>query len=707
MSKFISWKFFLSIVTVLLLVAPKAKAEGEYAWPASYKGVMLQGFYWDAYDDASWESLTAQAAELSAYFDLIWVPNSGQSGSNPSMGYNPVYWFTNHNSSFGTEDQLRTMISTYKQFGTGLIEDVVVNHRNGATNWYDFPAEEYNGKTYQLGLDAICSNDEMANAAGQPKPTGKPDTGDNFDGCRDLDHTNPVVQENICAYLDCLKNDFGYVGWRYDMVKGYAPEYTKIYNESAKAQFSVGEYWDNYDNITSWIDRTGRTSAAFDFPFKYALNDAFKYYDFSKLLWKRNGSIDQPAGLVHMDTYQRYAVTFVDNHDTYREGGKFTGDVEAANAFMLCSPGTPCVFLAHWLEHKDALKNLIAIRKSAGISNQSVMEVLVNTQTYIVAKVTGDNGDVYIKVGRDNSYIPAGYTADDKKAGNGLYTIWTKVVVKDLEENRAQLSFSPDGGTYIGGVTVKISIDNAEKFENPSIVYTTDGTTPSLSNGTKIKSGESVAISESCRLQAVAFDGDKIASGIKSAIYRTTADPIEVYVQKPESWSTINLYAWVETQITSPWPGDKMTETVTVGGKEWYHHKFDQSVKYVNVIFNNGTDQTVDIKDLELGAYYFTLDSDSGKSITVTDVTDDFAGVEGIEAGNTSVSVYPNPVTDRLCVSASKDVKAIYIYNASGALNAQAYGTSEINLESLDNGFYIYRVVFTDNTAAQGKILKK
>lgn len=52
------------------------------------------------------------------------------------------------------------MISTFKQFGTGIIEDVVVNHRNGATNWYDFPAETYNGKTYKLGLDAICKNDE-------------------------------------------------------------------------------------------------------------------------------------------------------------------------------------------------------------------------------------------------------------------------------------------------------------------------------------------------------------------------------------------------------------------------------------------------------------------------------------------------------------------------------------------------------------------
>lgn len=139
-------KIMLPLLALLLLCAPKAKAEGEYAWPANYDGVMLQGFYWDSYKDSKWTVLKANAAELSSYFNLIWVPNAGKSSANPSMGYDPVYWFSNFNSSFGNEAELRSMISTFKQFGTGIIEDVVVNHRNGATNWYDFPAETYNGK---------------------------------------------------------------------------------------------------------------------------------------------------------------------------------------------------------------------------------------------------------------------------------------------------------------------------------------------------------------------------------------------------------------------------------------------------------------------------------------------------------------------------------------------------------------------------------
>lgn len=159
------------------------------------------------------------------------------------------------------------MIGTFKEKGVGMIADCVINHRNGVTNWHDFPKEQWNGQTWQIGLDGICCNDEMANAAGQPKPTGGYDTGDNFDGCRDLDHTNANVQNNCKNYVKCLKEKYGYVGMRYDMVKGYGGQYNKIYNQYADIEYSVGEYWDgNYDAVKGWIEATGKTSAAFDFP---------------------------------------------------------------------------------------------------------------------------------------------------------------------------------------------------------------------------------------------------------------------------------------------------------------------------------------------------------------------------------------------------------------------------------------------------------
>lgn len=418
--KFIFRPFFAFALILSALV--KTNAAG---WPTNYEGVMLQGFSWDNYTDTKWTVLEANADEYSIYFDLIWVPNSGYCGGHNNMGYMPIYWFTNHNSSFGTETQLRSMIKTFKDKGTGIIADVVINHRNGKSNWYDFPVETWNGQTWQIGLDGICGNDEMAWASGQPKPTGKDDTGQNFDGARDLDHTNTNVQNNCKNYCKFLLEDLGYTGFRFDMVKGYGGEYLKKYIEYSNPAFSVGEYWDgSYDALAWWIESTGKTSAAFDFACKFLINDAFHSGDLSKLVWKANGTTPQPCGLIHYG-YTQYAVTFVDNHDTYHENTKFNGNIPAANAFILSSPGTPCVFLEHYKNYKSEIQALIKARKKAGIHNNSPVRVLRTDNSCYMAEVTGSKGKLAVKIG-SAMISPEGYSDSEIATYGTDYCVWVK-----------------------------------------------------------------------------------------------------------------------------------------------------------------------------------------------------------------------------------------------------------------------------------------
>lgn len=423
-------KFLKSALLAGVIAASGASFSADaIGWPANYEGVMLQGFYWDSWNVTGWSKLEAQSDELSESFKLIWVPNSAKAASNPGNGYDPVYWFTNHNTCWGTEAELRSMIATFKAKGTGIIEDVVINHRSGATNWTDFPAETWNGTTWKIGTDGICSTDEVRNASGQAKPTGAADTGEDFNGSRDLDHTNANVQNNCKNYCKFLLEDMGYVGFRYDMVKGYSGQYTKIYNQYSKPTYSVGEYWDgNYDAVKGWIEATGKESAAFDFPFKYAVNEAFHTGDLTKLVWKANGTNNQPAGMIHFG-YAQLAVTFVDNHDTYRDGSKFNGNVLAANAFMLCSPGTPCVFYPHWTAHKAEIKKMIAIRNAVGVHNCSKVTVLQSTNNCYMAEVEGTKGKLVVKIG-SAMVSPSGYSDSDIKASGNDYCIWSKVNVQ-------------------------------------------------------------------------------------------------------------------------------------------------------------------------------------------------------------------------------------------------------------------------------------
>lgn len=409
-------KHLFTLIFTLMGLPLGIMAQG---WPANYGGVMLQGFYWDSFSDTKWTNLTSQADELSKYFNLIWVPQSGWCKSTTDMGYYPRYWF-NQNSAFGTEQELRTMISTFKAKGTGIIADVVVNHKNGVYKWCDFANETVKSKntdkTYSVtwdntGYTQICNNDE-ANTATKSEAKGKikgaADTGLGDTGCRDLDHTNPTTQQNIKTYEDFLLNEMGYTGFRYDFVKGYDPKYIKMYNEASKPKFSVGEYWQGsvtaskkddhpFGGVKDWVEATGKTSAAFDFPMKYLIKSAFNDGNW-KLLAKNLTST-----LVGIEP--QYAVTFIDNHDTgepHVNPDPLRANVEAANAYILAMPGTPCIWISHWKPYKYTIKKCILARKIAGVTNTSSIIKSEGQDNGYVLIVQGDKGNVMLLLGSPN-----------------------------------------------------------------------------------------------------------------------------------------------------------------------------------------------------------------------------------------------------------------------------------------------------------------
>lgn len=411
-------KKFLTIIAILC-ASLSTKAQG---WPSGYPGVMFQAFYWDSYSDTQWTNLTSQADTLAKYFDLVWVPQSGYCNTlSNNMGYYDIWWF-DQKSAFGTADQLKTMIQTFKSKGLKTIADVVINHKNGNSGWIDFPNETYTstttGKTYKLTWTPsadICNDDEANTQSSSPyrgKITGAADTGEGDGGCRDLDHTSTEVQNNIKTYLDFLLNEMGYSGFRYDMTKGYASKYTKLYNESAKPAFSVGEYWDgNVSKVKAWVDGTGKTSAAFDFPMKYLIKAAFGGSDWSKLSYYNttNASYSSLAG---QSGYSQYAVTFVDNHDTgepHSNPDPLRANIAAANAYILAMPGTPCIWISHWKVYKTTIKKLILARKLAGITNTSSVLSCNATSNGATINVKGTNGNVLLVLGSPSSVSTTGY----------------------------------------------------------------------------------------------------------------------------------------------------------------------------------------------------------------------------------------------------------------------------------------------------------
>ena len=601
---------------------PNLNSQG---WASDYSGVMLQGFSWDSYNESQWKVLEKQADELKNYIDLVWLPQSGKClETTQVMGYMPYYYF-NQNSSFGSEAELRSLITKFKAAGIGAIADVVINHRN-TEGWYTFPAETYKGVTYQMQSTDICKNDDGGTTATQAATDGvslsqNNDEGTDFGGCRDIDHKSENVQKVIKAYLKYLKDDLGYTGFRYDMVKGFDGSHVADYNDATGVEYSVGEYWDGNDKIESWINRTNKKSAAFDFQFRYNVRDAVNGAANGKVTtssdWSKLNSNDN---LMHDANYRRYAVTFVENHDTqYRseteQNDPLRKDTIAANAYMLAMPGTPCIFQPHWRDYKPELKEMIAARKYAGITNMSNYANKQSKKTLYVNEVTGTKHKLLVAVGNDA----------DKYAGETDYTkILSGYHYAYFLSNDAETSWTDvPSGSYEEGF--KTTLTAVSQTEGAKLVYTLDGSTPTAKS-TTVESGKEISINGTCTLKVgLLVNGEvrNIATH-QYTIEKFKAYKFMVYVNADAvKWNPLYCYTWKKTASVE-WPGEKMTETKTIGGKTWYYKEvsIDNATELVNVIFNNGKDkpQTVDIKGLTSTAYFEIETSKEGKNYKVKDV---------------------------------------------------------------------------------------
>ena len=632
---------------IALLASINMFAQG---WPANYSGVMLQGFSWDSYDYSQWTVLEKQADDMKGFIDLVWLPQSGKCiETTQVMGYKPYYYF-NQNSSFGTEAELRSLIAKFKANGIGAIADVVVNHRN-TDGWFTFPAETYNGVTYQMLPTDICKNDDGGSTATQAKKDGvslsqNNDEGTDFGGCRDIDHKSENVQKIIKAYLKFLKEDIGYTGFRYDMVKGFSGSHVADYNDATGVKFSVGEYWDGNPSIINWINKTNKKSAAFDFQFRYNVRDAIGIKD-NKIVSSPNWSkLKSDYNLMHDPTYRQYAITFVENHDMqYRSKDEpqdpLKRDTLAANAYMLAMPGTPCVFQPHWRAYKQEIKSMIEARKLAGITNMSNYTNKMAQTACFANETTGNKAKLIVVVGNNTkAYTPG---TDYAQILEGYH--YRYYLSKSAETAWCNIP----SGEYEAGFKAKLTA--VSQNSNAKLVYTTDGTDPTAKSK-QVATGNTINIDETCTLK-VGLLSNGTVTGIRTYNYTVKAfEPytITVYANADQvtNWgSVMYFYAWnTSGELTEKWPGTAVTATKTLNGKKWYYMDFKIKSKdaIVNIIFNQGKGkkQTVDLNAGNSTKYYEITTAQSNGKYTCKDVTATWAPPTGI-TGTPTIS---NTTTD-------------------------------------------------------------
>lgn len=348
--------------------------------------MILQAFYWDVPQTPPWWQKLAAEAPIykDKGFGAIWLPPPYKGGAGVNdVGYG-VYdrydlgEFKQKNTTrtrYGTKDELTAAVTALHANGIKVYSDIVMNHMlggdgtetvNGAKVWSRFANPGRNGaySTFQWDYTRFNGCEQFGwkqwNAWDFDAYYGG-DAWDNLLGC-EIRFADPAVRAELITWGKWLTQTLALDGYRLDATKHMLTSFVIEWLDAVKGdRFAVSEAWlGNLDNLKDYAQRTQGKTHLFDVPLHYLFNE----------MSAANGGFDmrrlKNAGFVA--ARPELAVTFVDNHDTVKDGGLFSPvdrfKLSAYAYILLREGGVPTVFHPDFEAHKDAIAALMALRSS-------------------------------------------------------------------------------------------------------------------------------------------------------------------------------------------------------------------------------------------------------------------------------------------------------------------------------------------------------
>ncbi len=749
------------VALLMLIFCINSKAQDE--------DVLFQAFDWNVQNQPTgqtWYDVVSQNINLikDAGIDMIWMPPPSNSAA--PQGYLPRELY-NFNSAYGTEAQLRNLINQYHAVDIKVLSDIVINHRVGTNDAVTFtnPAwptfyitADDEGRNFVPGPVEFSINGDYVPGTAL-KSDGSNGT---FAAARDLDHKNPAVRAEIIKWMNFLKNDIGFDGWRYDFVHGYDPIYNKEYNDATNPYFAVGELLESSRVQTNnFVNFAQQSSSAFDFNTKVSLQNAIRDNNLSYL---RDGQ-GRPSGMIGINPTK--SVTFLDNHDTgfaqqccgsnYVFPGGET-NLRKGYAYILTHPGNPAVFWTHFFDGgsgvRNAIKDLIAVRKSVRVYAGSTINIAEARNDLYAAYINGRSGTIAMKLGSAN-WSPNGNGWVLQTSGSD-YAVWT------------QGGSNPDGET-VAPFTVNYKKPNG--WGNNINAYFFDASANVTLPGTSGWPGQQMtnisgtdwysftitpqAGTSANNIRVIFNDGSNQTNDLSRSTTgwytngtwsdtcptacsgSSNSNQVTLNFRKPGGgWgNTTNVYlynkATNQTLSGTPgWPGQSMAN---VSGTSWCRNIFtlpsEVSVNNVGVVFNNGgNQQTVDLTRGTNG--WFSVTGSTGGKRTGAWSNDCTTGcpsrsiLESIDnqkklvLHKSSAIISPNPISNQsklyvatmekgvLQVTVSDIIgktKTIYSKNVSSGNQTIDVG----NMSLKKPGIYFYTIRLNGNTINQLKVIKQ
>ena len=190
-------KVFLGVVCCMSMAYfPNLQAQDK-------KSILLQGFWWDFKNNnypQGWANylvdLTPRLRQIGV--DAVWVPVNQKNANPQSVGYSPFDHYdlgdkfqkSNLKTPFGDKDEYLRMVAVMHQNGINVIQDIVLNHMDGAGS------ANSAGGIDSVGLQFYNTNRPLSN---YPDITNDPTAG--YKNFRYVSYKSPATSETRSNYL--------------------------------------------------------------------------------------------------------------------------------------------------------------------------------------------------------------------------------------------------------------------------------------------------------------------------------------------------------------------------------------------------------------------------------------------------------------------------------------------------------------------------